>query len=206
MGYDLYGINPQSNTEEPEIIQQFSDDKGWAKWDEMTEDDKERYFKAKDEHQTENPGEYFRANVWYWRPIWNFVCEACDDFMTSNDMDAGCSNSGDRISKTKALRMARRLDKLEKDGFIARWEEVMLEPYEKAQAHNKIVRQEMKEFQDKMKEKYGDIAPKDYPKKEYKKWEKIYAKEDWTASYPPSRKAILEFSRFCRQSGGFEIC
>jgi hypothetical protein len=207
MGYDLYGMNPQSNTKEPEIIQQFNDDNGWTEWDKMTEDDKEKYFKAKDEYQTENPGEYFRANVWFWRPIWNFVCASCDDFLSDNDIDAGGSNSGDRICKTKANRIASRLRKLDKQGVIQKWEDEMLIPYNEAKEHNKIIDKEMNVFQDKMRIKYGsDIVPSNYDVHDKVTWDNIYHKRSWASSYPPSRKAIVEFGIFCGQSGGFEIC
>ena len=207
MGYDVYGLNPKQNEVPPAVLSKFYDENGWNNWDAMTEKDRTAYFAAQNEHQDLNPGEYFRANVWFWRPIWTFVCGACSDFLSDKDMDAGCSNSGDRISKTKSLRIASRLRSLHKQGIIKTWEDEMLIPFEKAKKHNEKVRKEMDTFQKKMKKKHGDnIAPQGYPKDDYKKWESIHDKEDWTASYPPSMKAILEFERFCNESGGFEIC
>ena len=207
MGYDLYGMNPQNNTVEPAILTKFNNEDGWVQWDKMTKTDKKIHFEAKDKYENDNPGEYFRANVWYWRPIWNFVCTACDDFMTDKDMDAGCSNSGDIICKTKAIRIAQRLNKLEKQGIIKEWEDAMLIPFNKAQKNNEKVRSEMAAFQKLMKKKHGDdIIPAKYPKEDYVEWEKLYAKEDWAGSYPPSRESIIRFGNFCRQSGGFQVC
>jgi len=207
MGYDLYGMNPQNNTEAPEILTKFAGENGWVEWDKMSEKDKELHYEARDKYEDENPGEYFRANVWFWRPIWNFVCSACDDIMTDKDMDAGCSNSGDRISKTKSKRMAARLRKLDKMGVIQAWEDEMMIPYKKAQANNKEVRKKLDAFQEKMAKEHGDdIIPAKYPREDYAKWSAIYSQEDWAGSYPPSRKGIVDFSRFCEESGGFEIC
>ena len=207
MGYDVYGLNPIQNQPGPPILLEFTDKNGWTQWDKMTDDDKKQYFTAQDKHREDNPGEYYRANVWYWRPVWNFVCAACEDFLSDNDMEAGYSNSGDRICKTKANRIGSRLRKLDKQGIIKKWEDEMLIPFKKAQKNNKKVQKERNAFSEKMKKKHGDdIVPAKYPKEDYDKWETIYAKEDWGGSYPPSRKAIVDFGRFCSESGGFEIC
>lgn len=207
MGYDLYGLNPQQNTPMPAVLTKYNDENGWTEWNKMSDVAKKIHFEAQDKYQDENPGEYFRANVWWWRPIWNFVCASCEDIMTDNDMNKGCSNSGEEISKTKSNRIAGRLFKLDKAGIIQTWEDEMMVHFKKAEKHNKKVRKKMTAFQEKMKKKHGnDIVPAHYPEKDKKKWEKIYAQEDWTASYPPSRKAIVNFAKFCRQSGGFSIC
>jgi hypothetical protein len=44
-------------------------------------------------------GEYFRNNIWWWRPLWDYVCKTCDEFMTEEDKCKGVSNSGDVIGK-----------------------------------------------------------------------------------------------------------
>ena len=206
MGYDIYGMNPKQNQVEPTILSSFNDENGWVDFNKMSDADKKAYFKAQDQHKKDNPGEYFRANVWFWRPIWNFVCCFCD-FLSEDDCDKGCSNSGEQISKTKALKIASRLRKLDKSGFIQEWEDEMMISFNKAKKNNEKVRLELKEFQNEMSLKYGvGTPPKDYDKDDHKKWEEIYAKEDWAGSYPPSRKYIMEFAVFCQESGGFEIC
>ena len=102
--------------------------------------------------------------------------------------------------------MGSRLKKLDKQGVIQKWEDEMMVPFNKAQKNNKQVRKEMNAFQEKMKKKHGeDIVPGNYPKDDYAKWNEIYAREDWGGSYPPSRRAIVEFGRFCAESGGFEV-
>jgi len=206
MGYDVYGLNPKQNTEPLPIIAEFQDKDGWTDWATMTEDDKKQYFNAQDIYRKQNPGEYYRANVWYWRPVWTFVCGACEDFLSDKDIEAGMSNSGTKISKTKSLKIASRLRALDKQGVIQVWEDEMMVPFEKAQKNNDKVRKELNEFQKKMEKKHGSIVPANYPKKDRKKWDSIYSKEDWSGSYPPSRQCIVEFGFFCEESGGFEIC
>ena len=111
MGFDLYGLNPENPNKavKPEQID-------WSK--KPTEKEKSAYFDAVDDFQIEVVGSYFRANVWYWRPIWSFVCGACNDILTENDMERGSFNDGHKISKTKAKRIATKLRKNLKNGHI----------------------------------------------------------------------------------------
>lgn len=208
MGFDIYGINPKVNKAPPAILSKFhDDDTGFNNWAAMNDKDKEIYYAVEDEHQDINPGEYFRANVWFWRPVWNFVCASCDDFLSEDDIDAGGSNSGDRISKTKANRIASRLRKLGKQGVIQKWEDEMTIPFNEAKEHNKTIDKEMDVFQDKMRIKYGpDIVPSNYDVHDKATWDTIYNKRSWASSYPPSANLIVQFGRFCGESGGFEIC
>jgi len=67
-------------------------------------------------------GNYFRNNVWWWRPLWNYVCENCEDIMNEDDMDAGCWNDGKRIVSGKCADMAERLQTLIDEGHCLRHE------------------------------------------------------------------------------------
>ena len=99
MGFDLYGLNPKIRLKHTDeyyaILEKYGKD-GWLDWKkDIPEATKERYFELKDQYQEDNPGDYFRNNVWFWRPLWNFVCGACEDILTIEDMNAGGTNSGD---------------------------------------------------------------------------------------------------------------
>ena len=67
-------------------------------------------------------GDYFRANVWYWRPLWAFICDSCSNILTLKDMERGCNNNGHTISKTKSKRIANRLRKFLKEGDVDAYE------------------------------------------------------------------------------------
>ena len=54
-------------------------------------------------------GEYFRNSVWWWRPLWDYVCDVCRDILTKKDKDAGHYNDGHRIDSHKAAQIAERL-------------------------------------------------------------------------------------------------
>ncbi len=207
MGFDLYGLNPTENTEGPPILSKFKDNDGWNNWEEMTKKDKDAYFKADSTHQEENPGIYFRANVWWWRPIWIFVCYSCD-FLSAKDCEKGDHNGGETISKTKSLRIASRLRKLDRTGVIDAWVNEYMKEYEKAKKHNKTVQKQLDKLQNEVKDKFGnDIVPSEYPEPYKTQWDTIYHEGmNWNASYPTSKDIIMRFASFCEQSGGFEIC
>jgi hypothetical protein len=101
MGYDVYGINPKINIDKPAILNKNV-------WD-LEGEDRNAYFEADEEWNNANKGVYFRNNVWYWRPLWDYVCEVCEDVMSQEDIEAGWSNSGTEISASTIDRMTDKL-------------------------------------------------------------------------------------------------
>ena len=120
MGFDLHGMNPQANTPKPT----------WDKGDPFIADGdativnpqlKEEYddfIKSKWEWQEANDGAYFRNNVWFWRPLWNFVTGCCGDILSEKDIEQGYYNDGHKIGKLKAKRVAGRLRKMLEGGHV----------------------------------------------------------------------------------------
>ena len=211
MGYDLYGVNPTVNSEYPprynEILKKYGKN-GWLDWSkDIPEEVKNEYFNLQNEYQTNNPGSYFRNNVWYWRPLWDFVCHHCSGFLTPRDCSKGGHNGGERISKTKSVKIAKKLSRLIADGTVAHYEKEHRLSYEIAKVHNDEVDEELDELRKKVKKETGKkLAPANYPKKYKEEWDKIYAKRNWHSSYPFTAGNVEEFAKFCMQSGGFEIC
>jgi len=62
---DVYGIAPQTVGEQP---------KRPENWDSLTEYEQEMYYNDVSIWETNNPGTYFRASNWSWRPI-HAVCD-----------------------------------------------------------------------------------------------------------------------------------
>ena len=58
---------------------------------------------------TNKKGDYFRNNVWWWRPLWAYVCEVCGDFLNKEDIRAGDFNDCYQIDEDKARQIAERL-------------------------------------------------------------------------------------------------
>ena len=202
MGFDLYGLNPTENTKLPDVIVKFQDNNGWAGFDKMSEDDKEEYFAEKEIYNRENPGIYFRNNVWWWRPLWEYVCNECSDILTNKDIQAGSFNDGHKISKTKSKRIAARLRKLLKNGGVKDHENYYAQ-HVKSLAFKTCEICNGTGFRDDVfikgpcnccsnRPEYGDGVP-------------VGKRKATAASYPFERINIIEFEKFCEQSGGFEI-
>ena len=73
MGMDITGKNPKIKGEKPADID----------WWNSTQEEKDAYMNAKNQFEAENPGVYFRANLWSWRPIAE-VINYCNDVMGLN--------------------------------------------------------------------------------------------------------------------------
>ena len=118
MGFDIYGMNPVTDTKKP-VPQDFTkkkvDEDNY--FTEMSKSERQKYFDAKWEWEGRNPGTYFRNNVWWWRPLWDFTCYyvGC---LTDTDHEQGHFNSGHEISKNKAEQIALTLKELLEDGEV----------------------------------------------------------------------------------------
>ncbi len=203
MGFDLYGERPtiKTGTVKPKEID----------WDTATEEDKKVYWELQDKFRAENPGDYFRANVWGWRPIWSFVCEVCPDILTEEDFEKGQYNDNHLIEEDRARDIAKRLrEKMD----LARDRQKKYE----AEAPNKDKFNTMLEnaatflYNEISKPKSplincpGDMETHD--PENYKRWETLInynnIKFDET-SYPIDADFIEEFANFAEHSGGFRI-
>lgn len=84
---DVYGLHPKIVGEKPHA----------PVWAEATDEEKDVYFKAQDEWEEENPGYYFRANVWAWRPI-HVICDMAINIMELPfSTDGWGNNSGNGL-------------------------------------------------------------------------------------------------------------
>ena len=114
MGMDVYGKNPQQNADinKFKVYAKYSKMDFNEKWEHLDADrtKREKYWKEEDQYQRANPGVYFRNNVWWWRPLWNYVCTICDDILDEEDHDNGHSNSGHQINEKKAIAIAERIN------------------------------------------------------------------------------------------------
>jgi hypothetical protein len=113
MGMDVYGINPKLKSEPPTI--------DWES--KPSQEETDAYFEAREKWELENPGSYFRNNIWWWHPLWDFVCISCGDFMTEEDAEHGHHNSGHEIDEETAEQIVERLTFLLKVGGVKKYEE-----------------------------------------------------------------------------------
>ncbi len=162
-------------------------------------------------------GEYFRNNVWWWRPLWDFVASIDEIYsveknanrLISEEMyQSGHCNDGVGLETQEDCdELLNRLGWAIEEGLADHQEKQYSEIVKQAKETNKFVEKEMQEFQDKMKKKLGnDVVPYDYPKKDKAKWDAIYRKRDNRESYPFSKENVEEFCKFLENCGGFRIC
>jgi len=66
-------------------------------------------------------GEYFQNNIWWWRPLAEFVLDVYDDFLKIEEKKYWQSNDAQKISAKTAISIADRLDSLIKSGTVKRY-------------------------------------------------------------------------------------
>ena len=196
MGFDVYGVNPRQNEIKESNFQVYLKyagmefDKKWKALD-ADKEKREQFWQEQQEWEDVNPGVYFRNNVWWWRPLWNYVCKHCDDILTKEDMNNGHSNSGHLINAEKAAKIGIELQSLLMSGATKEWKEgydkevagLPKEPCFRCNGNN-----------------HGHNK-----KKECKSCDKTGERENWHTSYPFHVENVERFSQFCLESGGFEI-
>jgi hypothetical protein len=198
MGFDLYGLNPKLTREQPTI--------NWE--DKPTEKEKDIFFKDIANFEKENVGYYFRNNVWSWRPLANYILELMEDDFTEEEKRSWHCNDGFEVSEEVAIEIANRLEKELKTSRVKEIEKFYDEQMKKAQEKNKLVEEKHKELKRIVAKQTGknDLVPRDYPEPFHTQWNDIQKQHDYDASYPFSEQNVIEFMKFCRESGGFKIC
>ena len=146
-------------------------------------------------------GEYFRNNVWWWRPLWDY----CEQVFPACNLVDGHSNSGDGFDEENAIALARTLKTELEAGRTAQWEKNYLDTIAN-------LPDEPCDFCSGM----GIVQVKegwpDYVEGEVKFRDPCNAcdgkktKRPWQSNYPFSVENVQEFAEFLTDSGGFEIC
>ena len=133
MGFDVYGMNPKINKEQERysVYNKYKDMEFKQKWEELDADEdlRNQYWKEHEDYEENNPGIYFRNNVWWWRPLWSYVCEQFPDILGERDEEGGCYNDGHAISETKATKIG--------IGLTAKLESGEVEEYAKSFEQNR---------------------------------------------------------------------
>ena len=187
MGFDLRGLKPNNEVK--------PDEPNWLAEGNWAEKEREAYFSW----QQNTPGAYFRNNVWYWRPLWNFVCEVCNDILTEKDMEKGMENSGHVISKTKAKKIASRLRKMDKD-----LEDHQI-GHERHMSNLKDVECDICYGTGRRNDDIGVSARNADPDYTCNGCDGKGTRRPFAASYPFDADNVREFGKFCSDSGGFDI-
>lgn len=198
MGFDIYGMNPYNPNK---AVKPKMD------WDSQpTREETDKYFEEKSKYQEEVVGDYFRNNVWWWRPLASYVIKftGCID---EKDHEYWSENGGHEVDDETAKQIHNQLMVLIESGHTKKFEDDYEKERLKAEKHNDKVEKELEKFCKSVYKKLGKtVAPAEFPKADHDEWERIYHKRKWNASYPFSVENVREFAEFCRFSGGFKIC
>jgi len=186
MGFDIYGLNPTQLTSKPEILNKD--------WGDLNEQETEIYFDARRKYEQANPGEYFRNNVWWWRPLWDYVCVVCDEVLSDKDKDGGCHNSGHKISEKKTNEMCELL-KIE----------ILLDKH--------------KEYEEIYKERINNLPleqcsvcegtgqrEQNMKRRECTSCNGLGKRKSWDSNYPFSAENVERFVDFLSYCNGMQIC
>jgi hypothetical protein len=139
-------------------------------------------------------GEYFRNNVWWWRPLWSYVCRVCEDLLTNTDCREGDWNNGHNISETKAEEIAQRLGVLVTNGDTQRYS------LHYSRALRRLPDEEC-EFC-----KGTGRRNDNYVKGMCNACQGKGKLRPFAANYPFRVANVRKFIEFCGNSGGFRIC
>jgi len=124
MGMDVHGKKPKVN----KSIDDFPtlskwNDTDWGERDGKDwEADRDKYWKEDEEWNKANPGIYFRANVWWWRPLWDFCAHHCPDIIDQKTYDSGHYNDGAGLDEVNAIKLGIKLIALIEDGVVTHHE------------------------------------------------------------------------------------
>jgi|TARA_R100001015_G_C4595006_1_gene150252 protoheme ferro-lyase len=197
MGFDLYGFNPDLTRAKPTI--------DWES--KPTAKEKDDFFKDLTRFEDENVGYYFRNNVWWWRPLANYVLKLMGNEFTEEEQKSWHHNDGFEVSEEKATKIAERLEQELNTSRVKQVEEHYKKRMKEADETNKLLEEKKRELEKIVQDKTGEkLAPVKYPEPFKSQWEDIQKQYDWEASYPFSESNVIDFMKFCRASRGFSIC
>jgi hypothetical protein len=141
---------------------------------------------------TSERGEYFRNNVWYWHPLWDYCCTIDESLI--DKVPQAHNNSGDGLKAVEARKLG---FQLQEELSTGRAEQYVTE-YEKERLT--LPKQDCK-FCDENGQRQWEHGLETCNACQGTK--KV---DSWEAHYPMSVENIKEFSEFLLDCGGFRIC
>ena len=158
-------------------------------------------------------GEYFRNNVWWWRPLAGFICEKYPDI--AKNCEYWDSNDGDGLDASLSATLATRIKQDIALGVVSDYAKTYNEwraslPREACNLCDCTgVRTDEIGVQMGMPEKELDEEVKVLVGRSHG-WcngcDGVGTTESWMAGYPFSEENVIEFAEFLENCGGFQIC
>lgn len=157
-------------------------------------------------------GEYFRNNVWWWRPLWDY-CEHVAPELVGGV--SGHTNDGDGLNAEGAEQLSQILMITLSDGTCEAYEtgyrkEIAELPHETCDlCVGTGIRSDKIGIEQGMPTKELDEAQASILGRTHGWCNKCNGNgwvEHWATHYPFSKDNVREFAEFLADSGGFEIC
>lgn len=161
----------------------------------------------------DNKGEYFRNNVWYWHPLWDYCLDNHNDVVGDHNGD-GHMNGGFTLDEGQSLTLGNRLlDDIENGkveayriGYyehLADLPRVDCELCGATGIRTDKVGYDMGQPDKALSPEVAILVGREFG------WcngcDGIGTKEHFNANYPFDTENVREFAEFCIASGGFEI-
>ena len=146
---------------------------------------------------TSDVGSYFRNNIWWWRPLWDYCCAVAHGLIDEETANGGHFNEGHGLNADAAAALADILFREVQSGRSARYAQLRDERIEGLPQDPCW----LCEGTGKRKEP-PDIGAGESACNGCSSTGIQNSAETW---YSFSVENVLEFSRFCKESGGFEI-
>lgn len=157
-------------------------------------------------------GEYFRNNVWWWRPLATFICDTYPDI--ADKCEHWGSNDGDGLDGKTSLELSKRIREDLANGTVAEFEREYNEwraslPRENCSHCDATgIRQDKVGRENGMPDKELSPEVKILTGREFG-WcngcDGVGTTENWNAGYPFSQENVAEFADFLEACGGFQI-
>ena len=146
------------------------------------------------EQPTEEIGEYFRNSVWWWKPLWQYICQIAANVLTEKDKEMGWFNDGHLIDKQKAEQIAALLhEEIKSDRaemYVVKYMDTLKAlPKETCDICKGTGTRNDQYVQGTCNACHGEGK-----------------RTAWASHYPINLENIADFAEFCAASGGFTIC
>jgi hypothetical protein len=137
-------------------------------------------------------GEYFRNNVWWWRPLWDFCLDNYPEL--AGKVENGHCNSGHGLNATDSKRLATLIKKDLESGKVHEYKI-------KREAYLNSLPLRGCEHCDST-----GIRNDEYVKGTCNACKGVGQVKDWATQYPFDVNNVIQFQEFLDNCGGFSIC
>lgn len=147
-------------------------------------------------------GEYFRNNVWWWHPLWDYCLD--NHSSITEKVKYGHSNDGDGLDSSDAYKLGILLRQDYFSGFAKDYEIKYKNYIDSLPKEDCTVCKKSGVLT--FKSKTADSDEEISETSKCGNCDGTGLADQWIKNYPFSAENLKEFAEFCINSGGFSIC